>query len=70
MNGLVIHQTRWGEPCDEEVVIEDYEDYEDGQSYFDHESDEEKTITSPLEASEKNLSVIIWVMHLTHLTDK
>lgn len=35
-----------GEPCDDEVVIEDYVDYEDGQTYFDHESDEEKTIAS------------------------
>ena len=49
-------ETHWGEPCDEQVVIEDYEDYEDGQTYFDHESDEEKTITSPLEASEKFIS--------------
>ena len=49
-------ETHWWEPCDEEVVIEDYEDYEDGQTYFDHESDEEKTITSPLEASEKFIS--------------
>ena len=49
-------ETHWGEPCDELVVIEDYEDYEDGQTYFDHESDEEKTITSPLEASEKFIS--------------
>ena len=35
-------ETHWGEPCDDEVVIEDYVDYEDGQTYFDHESDEEK----------------------------
>ena len=35
-------ETHWGEPCDDTVVIEDYVDYEDGQTYFDHESDEEK----------------------------
>ena len=46
-------ETHWGEPCDDEVVIESYEDYEDGETYFDHESDEEKTITSPEDASEK-----------------
>ena len=32
-----------GEPCDDKVVIESYEDSE---TYFDHESDEEKTIAS------------------------
>lgn len=45
-----------GEPCDDEVVIEDYVDYEDGQTYFDHESDEEKTIASPDDADAKFLS--------------
>ena len=39
--------------CDDEVVIESYEDYEDGETYFDHESDEEKTIASPDDASAK-----------------
>ena len=36
-------ETHWGEPCDDKVVIESYEDSE---TYFDHESDEEKTIAS------------------------
>ena len=26
-------ETHWGEPCDEEVVIESYEDYEDGEMF-------------------------------------
>ena len=46
-------ETHWGEPCDDEVVIEsyeDYEDYEDGETYFDHEIDEEKAIASPEDA--------------------
>ena len=46
-------ETHWGEPCDDTVVIEDYVDYEDGQTYFDNESDEEKTIASPEDASAK-----------------
>ena len=53
MIGLVLQKHTGGEPCDDEVVIESYEDYEDGETYFDHESDEEKTIASPEDASEK-----------------
>ncbi len=25
-------------PCDKEVVVKDYLEYEDGQTYFDHEN--------------------------------
>ena len=46
-------ETQLGIMCDDEVVIESYEDYEDGETYFDHESDEEKTIASPEDASAK-----------------
>ena len=43
MNDLVLQKHTGGEPCDAKVVIESYEDSE---TYFDHESDEEKTIAS------------------------
>ena len=43
MNDLVLQKHTGGEPCDDKVVIESYEDSE---TYFDHESDEEKTIAS------------------------
>ena len=49
---VLYRETHWG-TCDDEVVIESYEDYEDGETYFDHESDEEKTIASPEDASAK-----------------
>lgn len=43
-------ETQRGEPCDDDVEIESYEDYEDGETYYDNKG-EEKKIASPIDIS-------------------